>query len=117
MILINGGKFLMGTEDGMSYEAPAHEVTVRTFWMDRHEVTIAEFARFVSATNYKTDAEKFGWSCAFNLKAGAWKRTKGANSRHPDGPGSEPVSNEPVCQVSSNDPLPSPPRPGNPLPT
>jgi len=31
MILIKGGKFLMGTEDGMSYEAPVHEVTVKTF--------------------------------------------------------------------------------------
>src|SRR6266704_6038216 len=47
MILINGGKFLMGTEDGMSYEAPVHEVTVKSFWMDRHEVTVAEFSRFV----------------------------------------------------------------------
>jgi formylglycine-generating enzyme required for sulfatase activity len=50
MILIKGGKYLMGTADGMPYEAPAHEVTVKPFWMDRHEVTIAEFAKFVAAT-------------------------------------------------------------------
>ena len=103
MMLINGGKFLMGTEDGMSYEAPVHEVEVKSFWMDRHEVTVAEFAKFASATNYKTDAEKFGWSGAFNLKTGEWKRTKGANWQHPDGPGSKAASNEPVCQVSWND--------------
>jgi len=103
MVLINGGKFLMGTEDGMSYEAPVHEVTVKSFWMDRHEVTVAEFSMFVSATGYKTDAEKFGWSGAFDLKTGEWKRTKGANWRHPDGPRSEAASNEPVCQVSWND--------------
>ena len=86
MILVNGGKFLMGTEDGMSYEAPVHEVVVNSFWMDKHEVTVAEFAKFVSATGYKTDAEKFGWSGAFDLKTGEWKRTKGANWRHPEGP-------------------------------
>ncbi len=103
MTLISGGKFLMGTEDGMPYEAPAHEVTVKTFWMDRHEVTVGEFVTFISATNYKTDAERFGWSGAFNLKSGEWKKTKGANWRHPDGPESEPMSNEPVCQVSWND--------------
>ena len=103
MIFISGGRFLMGTEDGMSYEAPVHEVTVKSFWMDRHEVTVDEFAKFVSATGYKTDAEKFGWSGAFNLKTGEWKRTKGANWRHPDGPESEAASNEPVCQVSWND--------------
>src|SRR2546425_2899218 len=103
MVLIKGGKFLMGTEDGMSYEAPVHEVAVKSFWMDRHEVTVAEFSTFVSATGYKTDAEKFGWSGAFNLKTGEWKKIRGANWRHPDGPGSEAASNEPVCQVSWND--------------
>src|ERR1043166_6051475 len=88
MILVNGGTFMMGTEDGMPYEAPAHEVTVKSFWMDRHEVTVAEFAEFVSATGYQTEAEKFGWSGAFNLKTKQWEKTKGADWRHPDGPGS-----------------------------
>src|SRR6266542_2345325 len=103
MILINGGRFLLGTEEGMSYEAPVHEVTVKSFWMDRHEVTVGEFAKFVAATGYKTDAERFGWSGTFDLKSGAWKKTRGANWRHPDGPGSEAASNEPVCQVSWSD--------------
>ena len=103
MIFIKGGNFLMGTEDGTSYEAPVHEVVVDSFWMDRHEVTVAEFSMFVAATGYKTDAEKFGWSGAFDLKTGEWKRTKEANWRHPDGPRSEAASNEPVCQVSWND--------------
>src|SRR5262249_38400522 len=49
MMLINGGKFLMGTEDGMPYETPVHEVAVKSFWMDRHEVTVAEFSEFVLA--------------------------------------------------------------------
>src|SRR5437660_1530363 len=54
MILIKGGKYLMGTEQGMEYEAPAHDVTVKSFWMDRHEVTVAEFSAWVAATGYKT---------------------------------------------------------------
>ena len=90
MILINGGKFVMGTNDGMPYESPTHEATVKSFWMDRHEVTIAEFAKFVTATGYQTDAEKFGWSGAFNLKTRRWKKTKGADWRHPDGPDRRP---------------------------
>ena len=103
MILIKGGNFLMGTEDAMPYEAPAHEVTVKSFWIDRHEVTVAEFAKFVAATGYQTDAEKFGWSGAFNLKTRQWEKTKGADWHHPDGPGSTAADNEPVCQVSWND--------------
>src|ERR1051325_1564208 len=70
MVLVKGGEYLMGAADGMEYEAPVHEVTVKSFWIDQHEVTVAEFAKFVAATGYKTDAEKFGWSGAFAIKSG-----------------------------------------------
>ena len=103
MILIKGGKFMMGTDDGMPYESPAHEVSVKPFWIDRHEVTVAEFAKFVAASGYQTDAEQFGWSGAFNLKTRQWEKTKGADWRHPDGPKSTAADNEPVSQVSWND--------------
>jgi formylglycine-generating enzyme len=103
MVLVKGGRFMMGTDDGMPYESPAHVVNVKSFWIDRHEVTVAEFAKFVAATGYQTDAEKFGWSGAFNLKSKQWEKTKGADWRHPDGPDSKAVDNEPVCQVSWND--------------
>ena len=103
MVLIKGGKFLMGTNDGMPYEAPVHEVTVNSFWMDEHEVTVAEFTRFVSDTGYQTEAEKFGWSGVFNLKTGAWERVDKADWRHPDGPASQPYPDEPVCQISWRD--------------
>src|SRR5437764_8356241 len=84
MVLIKGGKFLMGTDDGMPFEAPIHEVSVKSFWIDRHEVSVAEFAKFVAATGYKTDAENFGWSGAFNIKNVIWEKTRGANWNNPD---------------------------------
>src|SRR4051812_10078092 len=37
LVLIKGGTFQMGTDDGMPYEAPVHEVSVNSFWMDEHE--------------------------------------------------------------------------------
>ena len=103
MVLIKGGKFLMGTDDGMPFEAPVHQVQVKSFWMDRHEVTVAEFAKFVAATGYKTEAERLGWSGAFDIKSGVWKKTAGADWLHPEGPASKPGGNEPVCQISWND--------------
>ena len=103
MVLIKGGAFLMGTDDAMPYEAPAHETLVNAFWIDEHEVTVAEFASFIKATGYHTDAEQFGWSGVFNLKTGEWERVDGANWQHPDGPQSEAAPNEPVCQVSWSD--------------
>src|SRR5437763_11769281 len=49
MAWIAGGTFLMGTDDkeGFPNERPAHLVRVQGFWMDAHDVTNAEFAKFV----------------------------------------------------------------------
>lgn len=60
MIWIPGGTFVMGAEDqeGRPDEYPAHNVEVKGFWMDRHEVTNAQFTAFVKATGYKTTAEQ-----------------------------------------------------------
>ncbi len=103
MILIKGSDFLMGTDDGMEFESPVHKVSVKSFWMDSKEVSVAEFAEFIKATNYKTEAEKFGWSGVFDLETGEWTRSDGANWRNPDGNGSLPKPNEPVTQISWND--------------
>lgn len=103
MVLISSGDFEMGTKDGMPFESPVHKVKVNAFLIDEHEVTVAEFARFVEATGYKTEAEKFGWSGVFDMKTGEWERSAGADWRHPDGPASVARSDEPVCQISWND--------------
>lgn len=60
MVWIPGGEFTMGTDDVRSFanERPAHQVWVDGFWMDEHDVTNAEFARFVKATGYITVAER-----------------------------------------------------------
>ena len=103
MVLISGGTFLMGDDHEMRYEGPAHEVTLKPFWVDRREVTVTDFARFVEATGYKTDAERFGWSGVFDVKSGEWQRVDGASWKHPDGAGVAPAHDEPVTQVSWND--------------
>ena len=48
----------MGSDDHYPEEAPAHKVTVEGFWIDRHTVTNAEFARFVARTGHVTVAER-----------------------------------------------------------
>ena len=60
MVWIPGGEFTMGTDSDLGWpdEKPAHRVRVDGFWMDDHEVTNAEFAKFVEATHYVTTAEK-----------------------------------------------------------
>jgi formylglycine-generating enzyme len=60
MVWIPSGEFAMGTDDVRSFpnERPAHRVHVEGFWIDEHDVTNAEFAKFVEATGYVTTAER-----------------------------------------------------------
>ncbi len=60
MVWIPGGEFTMGSEADWAYpnEGPEHRVRVSGFWMDKHALTNAEFARFVEETGYVTVAER-----------------------------------------------------------
>jgi formylglycine-generating enzyme required for sulfatase activity len=58
MVWIPGGEFSMGGEETIPDARPVHRVYVDGFWMDRTEVTNAEFAAFVRATGYRTVAER-----------------------------------------------------------
>ncbi|MEP6740980.1 MAG: bifunctional serine/threonine-protein kinase/formylglycine-generating enzyme family protein [bacterium] len=53
LIEIPGGTFQMGRNDGPPQERPEHTVTVQKFYMDRTEVTNAEYAEFVRDMNYQ----------------------------------------------------------------
>ena len=58
MVWIPEGEFLMGSDDFYPEERPAHRVEVDGFWIDEHPVTVAEFRRFVKATDHVTMAEQ-----------------------------------------------------------
>ena len=47
----------MGSDRHYPEEAPAHQVAIDVFWIDRTPVTNQEFLRFVNATGYVTFAE------------------------------------------------------------
>ena len=51
MALIPSGSFEMGSEDAEAYdnEQPVHTVHINAFFMDEHEVTNAQFKRFIDA--------------------------------------------------------------------
>jgi serine/threonine-protein kinase len=53
MVYIPGGAFKMGRNDGDDYEKPAHDVSVKPFFMDLYEVTCAEYHKFIQATGHK----------------------------------------------------------------
>lgn len=54
LVEIPGGTFQMGRNDGPPQERPEHSATVQKFYVDRTEVTNAEYADFVRETNYES---------------------------------------------------------------
>src|SRR5262245_28744646 len=60
MVWIPPGRFDMGESHEESFRdaRPVHEVRLDGFWMDRTEVTNAQFAKFVKETKYVTVAEQ-----------------------------------------------------------
>ncbi len=124
MIGLPGGAFLMGTDDEQGViadgEGPVREVELHPFCIDATTVSNADFAAFVDATGYVTEAEGFGWSFVFyglltqavldthpQVVAAApwWCAIAGAYWRAPEGPGSHLDSrmDHPVVHVSWND--------------
>ncbi|MXW73893.1 MAG: formylglycine-generating enzyme family protein, partial [Chromatiales bacterium] len=102
MLLVPGGEFTMGANDGLPYEGPAHTVALDDFLLDRHEVTNAQYAEFADATGHVTESERLGWSGVFDPRRGGWTRGDGADWRHPSGPGSShrDMDDYPVVHVS-----------------
>jgi len=143
MVWIPGGEFSMGAADPQGADnndvgmhatddsRPIHRVYVDGFWMDKTDVTNAQFEKFVKATGYVTvaertpTAEEFPGAPPENLVAGSvvfsppdhpvelndhlqwWSYVKGANWRHPLGPKSSIKGKEkyPVVQVAYEDAL------------
>lgn len=100
-------------------EGPLREVKLAPFQIAKTTVTNAQFARFIEATGYVTDAEQIGWSFVFwqqvprnvgETQAVAnvqwWRRVDGANWRDINGPGTMAEAchpDHPVVQVSWRD--------------
>jgi len=128
MIWIEAGTFIMGSQE-FSDAQPLHEVSVDGFWMDEHEVTNAQFSRFVQATGYQTVAERalnpvdfpdvprdllVPGSAVFtppkegvdlNHYTNWWRYQAGASWKHTEGPNSniEGKENHPVVHVAYED--------------
>jgi len=86
MVHVPAGEFIMGSDTGNSYEQPIHAVYLDEYWIDKTEVTNAEFAEFVAATDYRTEAERKGGNL-YSVDGRVF--TKGANWQHPRGPDSD----------------------------
>ncbi|MEN3353141.1 MAG: hypothetical protein V7640_1299 [Betaproteobacteria bacterium] len=56
MVAIPAGPFTMGATEGPEDEAPAHEVTLRAYSIDRFPITNAQYAEFLNAVKASPSA-------------------------------------------------------------
>ncbi len=120
---VPAGRFAMGDAFDEGYagdgERPVHDVELPAYRIGETAVTNAQFATFAKATGHLTDAEEFGVSAVFHLAFGGdpadvvgaaagtpwWLAVRGADWRHPEGPGSDVSTRpqHPVVHVSHRD--------------
>ncbi|XP_060723300.1 formylglycine-generating enzyme isoform X2 [Tachysurus vachellii] len=123
MLRMQGGWFLMGTDDPgipQDGEGPQRRIWLEPFYIEEHEVTNLQFQSFANITHHVTEAEQFGDSFVFEgllseevksslshavAAAPWWSPVKGADWRHPEGPDSSITHrmDHPVLHVSWTD--------------
>ncbi|MEW6039972.1 MAG: SUMF1/EgtB/PvdO family nonheme iron enzyme [Elusimicrobiota bacterium] len=74
MVYVPAGEFIMGTNDGFRYEAPARSIFIQGYYIDKSEVTNMQYQRFVDSTGHNPPAH--------------WK-----GGRYPKGEENFPVTN------------------------
>ena len=57
MVLVPAGEFTMGSVGGDPDEQPVHKVYVGAFFMDKHQLTVGSYARFLDATHHDSPPE------------------------------------------------------------
>lgn len=105
------GNFIMGASPLYPEEGPPKKVFVSAFRIQAHEVTNSQFAAFVAATGYVTEAERHPGSALFRYDETRttdlswWQLEPSATWRTPAGAGSSirGLDLHPVVHVSLND--------------
>ena len=52
MVLVPAGEFTMGSNDGSDDEKPVHQVYLDAYYLDKYEVTVGQYAKFLKATGF-----------------------------------------------------------------
>lgn len=87
-VTIPAGEFLMGSDKSKDKaasdtELPQHRLYLPQYQIMRVPVTVAQFAQFINATNYKTTAEKEGK--VYIYTGYQWEWVEGVDWAHPVG--------------------------------
>jgi formylglycine-generating enzyme required for sulfatase activity len=75
-VRIPASKFLMGSDDkdeqAEDIEKPQHEVDLPEYWMAKYPVTVAQFRKFVEATDYKFENWRWNQVATHPVVSATW---------------------------------------------
>jgi formylglycine-generating enzyme required for sulfatase activity len=77
MILIPAGEFVMGTESEFKNEKPRREVFLDAYYIDKNEVTNADYKEFVDATGRQAPKMDAFWAAPLNWRNGTYPQGRG----------------------------------------
>ncbi|MEI6638865.1 MAG: formylglycine-generating enzyme family protein, partial [Chlorobium sp.] len=105
-VRILAGEFIMGSPDreaGRQKDEMQHSVKLSDYYLCKYAVTVSDFSRFITESNYQTEAEKQNSSRIWDGKKWVdkeglnWRYGVSGNERAPE------EHNHPVVHVSWND--------------
>lgn len=108
-VRVPAGEFWMGSDeddpDAYDDEKQRHKVYLDVYWIGKYPVTNAQYAAFVEATGYQTQAEKAGYSWVWDFQKKGWKKANGLYWKKPRIDQGDIVkqSDHPVVHVSWKD--------------
>jgi formylglycine-generating enzyme required for sulfatase activity len=85
MILIPGGEFIMGCDEGSAKHGPEHTATAESFYLDRYPVSNVDYKRFVDETEHPVPYYSVSWCPTEGYNWDPETRT------FPEGKGEHPV--------------------------
>jgi formylglycine-generating enzyme required for sulfatase activity len=90
MLAIPGGSFFMGSDDGLPFEKPAHQVTLAPFCMDEFEVTVDKYKACSDAGRCKRAGTTNEWASITDKERKAFDPI--CNIRDPAARGTHPIN-------------------------
>ncbi len=74
MILVEGGVFTMGSQDGENDEKPAHQVNLSAFYISKTEITVAQYYEFCNESGWpKPEVPMWGDNVDLPIVNVSWK--------------------------------------------
>jgi formylglycine-generating enzyme required for sulfatase activity len=90
MIRVPGGSFFMGSDEGLSFEKPAHQVKLAPFCIDEFEVTVARYKACSDAGACKRAGTTNAWASIGDKERKAFDPL--CNIRDPEGHAKHPIN-------------------------